>query len=64
MTRRRINAEPARCICQVGGLAHPQHAKPGKKVGLHLNPKCPHTELRHTTRPAPKKVTVTRLRLQ
>ncbi len=63
--RRQIREEPARCVCEPGSVAHAQHAKPGKKVALHLHPKCKHSELTHTTKPAPRKAKgVTRLRLQ
>lgn len=57
--KRRIRnyTEPARCVCEPGGDAHPAHGKPGAKAPAHLNPKCSHSTLRDTTRPlpAPKK---------
>jgi hypothetical protein len=62
--RRKPTPQPSRCVCEPGPNAAKEHAKPGKKVADHLNPKCVHSELRHTTRKAPKVKTVKRLRLQ
>lgn len=64
MSPRRYREQPARCICQPGGDAAREHAKPGKTTADHLNPRCPHSELRLTTAPAPKTKGTTRLRLE
>jgi hypothetical protein len=43
MSRRRVGrTEPARCICEPGPDAHPQHGKPRYKRAAHNNPACPH----------------------
>lgn len=49
MSRRRhtpgpqkINQEPARCVCQPGPDAHPEHSKPGRVAAKHWDPRCPH----------------------
>lgn len=49
MSRRRhtpgpqkINQEPARCVCQPGPDAHPEHSKPGRVAAKHFDPRCPH----------------------
>jgi hypothetical protein len=56
--------EPVKCICEGGGHRAKEHAKPGAKAPVHLDARCLHDELGNTTRPAPKKRTVTRLRLE
>lgn len=38
----KINAEPARCVCQPGPDAHPEHSKPGRVAAKHWDPRCPH----------------------
>lgn len=52
-----------------GGDQAKEHAKPGAGAADHGDPfahknGCIHSELQHTTKPAPKKRTVQRLRLQ
>jgi hypothetical protein len=55
MKRRRQNyTEPVRCVCEPGSEAHPAHGKPGAKAADHTDPRCRHSTLRDTTRPAPK----------
>jgi len=38
----KINPEPARCVCQPGPDAHPEHSKPGRVAAKHWDPRCPH----------------------
>lgn len=40
-----MKPEPVRCVCRPGAVVHEQHAKPGRGVGAHLDPRCPHSTL-------------------
>lgn len=61
--KRPPRAEPVKCICEPGAVAAKEHARPGSKTAVHLNAKCPHSELAHTTKPTPKTRGVARIRL-
>jgi hypothetical protein len=64
MKRRRRNyVEPAHCVCQPGADSHPAHGRPGARAAAHNNPKCPHSTLRDTTKPAPKRAKRRNLRI-
>lgn len=62
MPRRVPRIEPVRCECEGGAHRAKEHAKPGSKAPIHFG-HCPHSEMKHTTRPLPKPRTVPRIRL-
>lgn len=43
-------AEPRHCVCEGGDATHPEHVKPKRSAGAHLDPACPHSTLLQTTR--------------
>lgn len=71
MRRKPPKPEPTRCSCAHTADTPTWHGKRRSGAGMtgrgganHLDPKCPHSELRHTTKRAAPKLTVKRLRLQ
>jgi hypothetical protein len=42
--------EPRHCVCEGGDATHPEHVKPKRGAGAHLDPACPHSTLLQTTR--------------
>lgn len=52
----KINPEPARCVCQPGPDAHPEHSKPGRVAAKHWDPRCPHWD--RSSVAAPRKVVI------
>jgi hypothetical protein len=42
-------AEPKHCVCEGVAISHPEHTKPRRSAGAHLNPACPHSTLLQTT---------------
>jgi len=44
-----IRPEPYRCRCRAGDCAHPEHVKPLRVSGAHLEAGCKHSLLRDHT---------------
>lgn len=62
MKRRRPTSQPIKCVCEPGHNAASEHAQPGRKAPAHMDRRCIHSELRHTTAPLPQPETIARLR--